>query len=165
MLFQWSAMPKPRIRLLNSSMRAPRLGATDREGLQRFDVGAERNGQLQSHDEHERGEYHEENSQPEDLPPLELMAAEAGAHDEHHAREQHADRLEKDAEENDRDEDIEDRSPMELLELGVFARLGMSKRDHRDEDAQADEDHPQPEREKRRPHARGRPHGVAGHER
>src|SRR5207245_2174647 len=107
--------------------RGLRSGAANGELLQCLDIGAQRDRQLESHDEHERREDHQEDAESEYFAQLELVAAEARADDEHHAREQHADGLEKDAEENDRDKNVEDRSPVELLELRVLARLGMSK--------------------------------------
>src|SRR5258708_2213228 len=157
------ATPKPSARLLSSSIDSP-SGPADFERLQRLDVGAERDRELQADHEHQRGKGHQEKREDDRGLQSELMAAEARADDQDDSREQHADDLEEKPEGDDRGEHRHKRLPVPLLQLPCLAALGANAPD-RDPHAEQEKKRAQPERKERRPHAGGRSHRVAGQER
>src|SRR5229473_3313292 len=79
------ATPKPRIRLFSSSIWASSAATHCNGGLQRLDVGAEGNGQLQAPHEDHRAENRQAHGQDQHGLELELVAAKACNDDQHDA--------------------------------------------------------------------------------
>src|SRR5258705_4029014 len=99
MLLRVSATPNPRIRLFRSSMRFSLAPAEADARLQRLDVGAQRDRQLQSH--HEDQGAKDSQADPEDdarFRPKSLGIADPGDDHQQQSGDQHADRLEDHAE-------------------------------------------------------------------
>src|SRR5258708_12751528 len=108
------ATPKPRIRLFSSSIRASSAATHRNRGLQRLDVGAEGNGQLQAPHEDQRAENRQAHGEDQHRLQLEIVAAQA-CHDDHHDPvKQHADRLDPKPEDHDRARHPTHRPPAEL---------------------------------------------------
>src|SRR5512140_2030906 len=163
MLLMCSATPKPSARLLSSSIFLLLASAEPDARLERLDIGAQRDGQLESCDEDERAEDAEDETEDDGAPQLELRAADGGEDDEQDAGEEHAEGLHHEAEEHDRAEHPEVGLPVELRECAVFpSRLANAVEG--DQQPEEEEQQPEPEREERRPHPCRSAHRVSLHE-
>src|SRR6185436_10719607 len=115
MLFSESATPKPSARFCRSSMVSSSASAEADCALERFDVGAQRDRQLQSRHEDQGAEDGEEDTEDQARLPAEALGV-ADSRDDHQQDpgDQHPNRLQDQAEHHDRSQNPQDRPPVVL---------------------------------------------------